>query len=207
MVLTTFLEIVLYLQCMAWCIIDHSLTECFFVAGIVNVLMTTPLWVVNTRLKLQGATFRTKDLDSSSKTRKYKGIIGEQYLQTPEWTIKTECCVIGLTKALTCIRQSYSAETNERNSSGVLLVYKWVPSPTCSYSKIDLQMTCRHNAVLLAQPGIITYRHNIIVYFHTFTNYNSLFCPLHCRWITTNQPRRRCTVPVEWYRPLSCSCW
>ncbi len=77
MVLTTFLEIVLYLQCMAWCIIDHSLTECFFVAGIVNVLMTTPLWVVNTRLKLQGATFRTKDLDSSSKTRKYKGIIGE----------------------------------------------------------------------------------------------------------------------------------
>ncbi|KAL9956071.1 hypothetical protein ACROYT_G037492 [Oculina patagonica] len=46
-----------------------------YLAGIVNVLMTTPLWVVNTRLKLQGATFRTKDLDSSSKTRKYKGII------------------------------------------------------------------------------------------------------------------------------------
>lgn len=48
----------------------------FFVAGIVNVLMTTPLWVVNTRLKLQGATFRTKGLECS-KTRKYEGIIGE----------------------------------------------------------------------------------------------------------------------------------
>lgn len=51
----------------------------YFVTGIVNVLMTTPLWVVNTRLKLQGATFRTKDLEYS-KTRKYKGIIGEYYL-------------------------------------------------------------------------------------------------------------------------------
>ena len=38
--------------------------------------MTTPLWVVNTRLKLQGATFRTKGLENS-KTKKYKGIIGE----------------------------------------------------------------------------------------------------------------------------------
>ena len=44
--------------------------------GIVNVVMTTPLWVVNTRLKLQGATFRTKGLENS-KTKKYKGIIGE----------------------------------------------------------------------------------------------------------------------------------
>lgn len=52
---------------------------CVFVAGIVNVLMTTPLWVVNTRLKLQGAKFRTKDLQSSE-TKKYKGIIGEWYL-------------------------------------------------------------------------------------------------------------------------------
>ena len=38
--------------------------------------MTTPLWVVNTRLKLQGATFRTKGLDDN-KTKKYKGIIGK----------------------------------------------------------------------------------------------------------------------------------
>lgn len=45
-----------------------------YLAGIVNVLMTTPLWVVNTRLKLQGATFRTKGLECS-KTTKYKGII------------------------------------------------------------------------------------------------------------------------------------
>lgn len=45
-----------------------------YVAGIVNVLMTTPLWVVNTRLKLQGATFRTKGLEND-KTKKYKGIV------------------------------------------------------------------------------------------------------------------------------------
>lgn len=48
----------------------------FLFSGIVNVLMTTPLWVVNTRLKLQGAMFRTKGLENN-KTKKYKGIIGE----------------------------------------------------------------------------------------------------------------------------------
>lgn len=45
-----------------------------YLAGIVNVLLTTPLWVVNTRLKLQGASFRTKALETSE-TKKYKGII------------------------------------------------------------------------------------------------------------------------------------
>ncbi|XP_053577365.1 peroxisomal membrane protein PMP34 isoform X2 [Bombina bombina] len=30
--------------------------------GVVNVLLTTPLWVVNTRLKLQGAKFRNEDI-------------------------------------------------------------------------------------------------------------------------------------------------
>lgn len=52
------------------------LTADFLFSGIVNVLMTTPLWVVNTRLKLQGAMFRTKGLENN-KTKKYKGIIGE----------------------------------------------------------------------------------------------------------------------------------
>ncbi|XP_050962868.1 peroxisomal membrane protein PMP34 isoform X2 [Labeo rohita] len=40
-------------------------------AGVVNVLMTTPLWVVNTRLKLQGAKFRNEDIQPTH----YKGII------------------------------------------------------------------------------------------------------------------------------------
>ncbi|KAM4650780.1 peroxisomal membrane protein PMP34 [Discoglossus pictus] len=42
-----------------------------FVAGVVNVLITTPLWVVNVRLKLQGAKFRNDDIVPTS----YNGII------------------------------------------------------------------------------------------------------------------------------------
>ncbi|XP_025920809.1 peroxisomal membrane protein PMP34 isoform X10 [Apteryx rowi] len=41
------------------------------VAGVVNVLLTTPLWVVNTRLKLQGAKFRNEDIVPTN----YKGIV------------------------------------------------------------------------------------------------------------------------------------
>ncbi|XP_075429999.1 peroxisomal membrane protein PMP34 [Ascaphus truei] len=41
-----------------------------FIAGVVNVLLTTPLWVVNTRLKLQGAKFRNDDIVPTT----YKGI-------------------------------------------------------------------------------------------------------------------------------------
>ncbi|XP_030646203.1 peroxisomal membrane protein PMP34 isoform X2 [Chanos chanos] len=38
--------------------------------GVVNVLLTTPMWVVNTRLKLQGAKFRNEDLQQTH----YRGI-------------------------------------------------------------------------------------------------------------------------------------
>nr|XP_019957364.1 PREDICTED: peroxisomal membrane protein PMP34-like [Paralichthys olivaceus] len=41
------------------------------VAGVVNVVLTTPMWVVNTRLKLQGAKFRNEDLQQTQ----YKGIL------------------------------------------------------------------------------------------------------------------------------------
>ncbi|KAG7222822.1 hypothetical protein INR49_016032 [Caranx melampygus] len=40
------------------------------VAGVVNVVLTTPMWVVNTRLKLQGAKFRNEDLQQTQ----YRGI-------------------------------------------------------------------------------------------------------------------------------------
>ncbi|KAM6956876.1 peroxisomal membrane protein PMP34 [Aplochiton taeniatus] len=40
-------------------------------AGVVNVLVTTPLWVVNTRLKLQGAKFRNSDIRPTN----YSGIL------------------------------------------------------------------------------------------------------------------------------------
>ncbi|XP_023137491.1 peroxisomal membrane protein PMP34 [Amphiprion ocellaris] len=40
------------------------------VSGVVNVLTTTPMWVVNTRLKLQGVKFRNEDLHQTQ----YRGI-------------------------------------------------------------------------------------------------------------------------------------
>lgn len=43
--------------------------------GVVNVLVTTPLWVVNTRLKLQGAKFRNEDIQPTH----YRGIMGKIY--------------------------------------------------------------------------------------------------------------------------------
>ncbi|KAK7490810.1 hypothetical protein BaRGS_00017866 [Batillaria attramentaria] len=45
-----------------------------FVSGVVNVLITTPLWVANTRLKLQGAKLHTKAYDKGTAERKYEGI-------------------------------------------------------------------------------------------------------------------------------------
>lgn len=40
------------------------------IAGAVNVILTTPMWVVNTRLKLQGVKFRNEDLHQTH----YRGI-------------------------------------------------------------------------------------------------------------------------------------
>lgn len=40
--------------------------------GAVNVILTTPMWVVNTRLKLQGAKFRNEDLHQTH----YRGVFG-----------------------------------------------------------------------------------------------------------------------------------
>ena len=42
-----------------------------------NVLVTTPLWVTNTRLKLQGIKFKTEDIQKNGKKEKYKGIVGK----------------------------------------------------------------------------------------------------------------------------------
>ncbi|XP_048473697.1 peroxisomal membrane protein PMP34-like [Rhincodon typus] len=42
-----------------------------FISGIVNVMVTTPLWVVNTRLKLQGAVLRSDDIERTN----YMGIL------------------------------------------------------------------------------------------------------------------------------------
>ncbi|KAK2160775.1 hypothetical protein LSH36_127g12004 [Paralvinella palmiformis] len=46
-----------------------------FTAGVVNVLLTTPLWVANTRLKLQGDRSKNKD-DKNRPKYNYKGLLG-----------------------------------------------------------------------------------------------------------------------------------
>ncbi|XP_014859844.1 PREDICTED: peroxisomal membrane protein PMP34-like isoform X1 [Poecilia mexicana] len=52
------------------------------VAGVVNVILTTPMWVVNTRLKLQGVRFRNEDLHQTH----YRGIFGVYSNSTPPQT-------------------------------------------------------------------------------------------------------------------------
>ncbi|MBV99593.1 Peroxisomal membrane protein PMP34, partial [Eschrichtius robustus] len=54
--------------------------------GVVNVLLTTPLWVVNTRLKLQGAKFRNEDIVPTN----YSGVIGECLLDAFHQIIRDE---------------------------------------------------------------------------------------------------------------------
>ena len=49
----------------------------FTLIGATNVLTTTPLWVVNTRLKIQGVrTSQHKKSDEEQKSVHYKGIAG-----------------------------------------------------------------------------------------------------------------------------------
>ncbi|CAN7937246.1 unnamed protein product [Ixodes hexagonus] len=56
---------------------SHSaLSDLFLasVAGVINVLTTTPLWVVNTRIKMQGAKLVAGDRDSLRKYPRYEGL-------------------------------------------------------------------------------------------------------------------------------------
>ncbi|XP_056437829.1 peroxisomal membrane protein PMP34 [Gadus chalcogrammus] len=55
------------------------------VSGAVNVILTTPMWVVNTRLKLQGAKFRNEDLRQTH----YKGIFDAFYRIVSEEGVAT----------------------------------------------------------------------------------------------------------------------
>lgn len=60
----------------------HKIKMCF--SGVVNVLLTTPMWVVNTRLKLQGVKFRDEDLHQTH----YRGIFGSWYFFVQKDKIK-----------------------------------------------------------------------------------------------------------------------
>ena len=56
-------------------IFDNLIVFIFqLITGIINVFATTPMWVVNTRLKLQGSTARR---GGQSPTVHYDGIFGE----------------------------------------------------------------------------------------------------------------------------------
>lgn len=45
------------------------------ILGVINVLITTPLWVANTRMKLQGVNLKSEEL-SRKVQYKYTGLIG-----------------------------------------------------------------------------------------------------------------------------------
>lgn len=45
-----------------------------------NVILTTPMWVVNTRLKMQGVKFRNEDLHQTH----YKGIFGACFISVKQ---------------------------------------------------------------------------------------------------------------------------
>ena len=54
----------------------------FFIKGVVNVFTTTPLWVANTRLKLQGVQLNSSsDKAAAFRQRTYKGMIGQYWAQ------------------------------------------------------------------------------------------------------------------------------
>lgn len=67
-----------------------------FAVGTVNVLLTTPMWVVNTRLKLQGAKFRNEDLQQTH----YKGIFGQSKKHTMSLSLITTTEVQPVTRLL-----------------------------------------------------------------------------------------------------------
>ena len=47
-----------------------------FVQGVINVLSTTPLWVANTRIKLQGVNLKTEEMSKTTQY-KYNGLLGK----------------------------------------------------------------------------------------------------------------------------------
>ncbi|KAK7834832.1 hypothetical protein U0070_022803, partial [Myodes glareolus] len=76
-----------------------------FVAGVANVLLTTPLWVVNTRLKLQGAKFRNEDVIPSN----CKGVIEAFHQIIRDEGILALSCSTGLKQQLIKKRKKLSS--------------------------------------------------------------------------------------------------
>jgi adenine nucleotide transporter 17 len=44
--------------------------------GVINVLITTPLWVANTRIKLQGVNLKSEEMNKKVQY-KYTGLVGK----------------------------------------------------------------------------------------------------------------------------------
>lgn len=97
----------------------------------VNVILTTPMWVVNTRLKLQGAKFRNQDLQQTH----YRGIFGVLQMNGSEMCVyvlllhSTNC---RLAFALRCIW----ADHKERGCGNSLEWHSALshprPQPSCA---------------------------------------------------------------------------
>lgn len=101
---------------------------CASIAGIVTVLVSNPLWVVNTRLKLQGVSFKAKEKGESKEWR-YNSVLG---------------CLFGIAQ-----REGWQALWSGTSSSLML-----ISNPTLQYSCYEYLKRIQMESIVAISPHI-----------------------------------------------------